>query len=85
MVLRQQTNSTYQNSEITVTAVAQTPCMGDGQNRTESLRGDDPLFISLTPGGDPRRVVTVVQKHPILDNDLDINSWVVTMEQVPSG
>ena len=31
--------------------------MGDGQKRTENPRGDDPYFISLTPGGDLRRVV----------------------------
>ena len=38
-----------------------TSYVGDGQNRKESPRGDDPLFIALTPGGDRRRVITVVQ------------------------
>ena len=36
-----------------------TSYVGHGQNRKESPRGDDPLFMALTPGGDRRRVITV--------------------------
>ena len=36
-----------------------TSYVSHGQNRKESPRGDDPLFMALTPGGDRRRVITV--------------------------
>ena len=56
-VLRRQTNPTDQNSEIIDRVIARTHLVWVTARREMRAR----LFISLTPGGDRRQLVTVVQ------------------------
>ena len=61
-LLRQQTNPTYQNSEISDRVVVRRPLVWVTA-RTEQRAHvvTTPLFIRLPPGGDRRRVVTVAR------------------------
>ena len=61
-LLRQQTNPTDQNSETTDRAVARTYLVWVTARAEHGAHVmTTPHFISLTPGGDRRRVETVVQ------------------------